>query len=204
MHSTFQPWTQFQTELSEAETQAYAQAHALQAQLNDPHYQSLQQQHYAQHQHPIHNPPPVQHQPPQYDYNQQDLAYLEAQQRISMAEWEAQRRVAPVIGAGSIGPDPIQDISLPQQHTAYQAPMPVPTKIAPPTASPSAFSSEEMQTAILELKRQNQELRQDNTTLAHQVKHLLDEKAQLQSEVNWVEKERTRFKPLLGNLFIRV
>lgn len=170
MHSTFKPWTQIQTDLSASNLE----------EANQP---------------PVHNPPPVQHTQPS-----PDLAYLEAQQRMSMAEWENSRRVAPVIGAGVMGPaDPIQDISV-SSHT--QPSHFAPTKITPP-AQPAPYAVEEVQAMLLELKRQNHELRQDNTTLARQVKHLLDEKAHLHSELNWMDHDRKRFKPLMGNLFIR-
>jgi len=174
VHSTFKPWTQIQTDFSEA---------------NQP---------------PEYNPPPVQQlqpTPQSQSLSPSDLAYLEAQQRISMAEWEASRYVAPVIGAGVMGPEPIQDISI-SSHT--QPSHFAPTKITPPAHPVAASTAEEAQAIILELKRQNHELRQDNTTLARQVKALLDEKAHLQSELNWGEHDRKRFKLLMGNLFIKL
>jgi hypothetical protein len=54
------------------------------------------------------------------------------------------------------------------------------------------------------LQRQIEEYQRDNRAMALQIQHLLDEKDQLQQSITAYQLELSRFRPMMGNMHLKV
>lgn len=130
-----------------------------------------------------------------------DLAELEKNQ--PMREKDIQRELKQPIKQPALKPVPKKVAAVTMEKSpppSLRAVQPASTKTHS-TALSSDLSI--MQASrILELERQNEELRRDNEILARQIQAFLDEKQALETIVDCKDIELSRYKKIWGNLHL--